>query len=215
VTRKQDSATKRIRAEDLRQVLAEDRDVLKVIIEETLQQVLEAEMDEALQAGKGERTASRLGYRSGYYGRTLVTRVGKIEWRVPQDRQGRFERKCSSVSEGTRRRKLMPATAKRKPKKATPTKPADVNTTDRTTDISDGLGDIGHGFYGLGKEIEGVAEESRPLYHLELLAEYLGSLASALDNLANATAISAIAKHGTEEDRTRAIEYLKQYFRDW
>src|SRR3954463_465587 len=71
-------------------MLSKDGDLLKTIIEETLQQVLEAEMDEALQAGKGERTASRLGYRSGYYGRTLVTRVGKIELRVPQDRQGRF-----------------------------------------------------------------------------------------------------------------------------
>jgi transposase-like protein len=29
-------------------------------------------------------------YRSGYYGRTLVTRVGKLELRVLQDRQGRF-----------------------------------------------------------------------------------------------------------------------------
>jgi putative transposase len=55
-----------------------------------LQRVLEAEMEEALQAGKSERTASRLGYRSGYYSRTLVTRVGKIALRVPQDRQGRF-----------------------------------------------------------------------------------------------------------------------------
>src|SRR4051794_23098443 len=47
-------------------------------------------MDEALQAEKSERTTGRLGYRSGHYGRTLVTRVGKIELRVPQDRQGRF-----------------------------------------------------------------------------------------------------------------------------
>src|SRR5690242_21857780 len=47
-------------------------------------------MDEALQAGKGERTANRLGYRPGYYSRTLGTRVGKIASRVPQDRQGRF-----------------------------------------------------------------------------------------------------------------------------
>ena len=50
-------------------MLAEDRDLLKGIVEETLQQVLEAEMDEALQASKGERTASRLGYRAGYYNR--------------------------------------------------------------------------------------------------------------------------------------------------
>jgi putative transposase len=90
VTRKQDSAKARMTAEELRQVLVEDRDLLKVIVEETLQQVLEAEMEEALQAGKGEGTANRLGYRSGYYSRTLVTRVGKIALRVPQDRQGRF-----------------------------------------------------------------------------------------------------------------------------
>jgi hypothetical protein len=32
--------------------LAEDRDLLKTILEETLQQVLEAEMDEALQASR-------------------------------------------------------------------------------------------------------------------------------------------------------------------
>src|SRR3954471_22923669 len=47
-------------------------------------------MDEVLQASKGERTASRLGYRAGYYTRMLMTRVGHIELRVPQDRQGRF-----------------------------------------------------------------------------------------------------------------------------
>jgi putative transposase len=90
VTRKQDSAKGKIRADDLKRLLAEDRDLLKTIIEETLQQVLEAEMDEALQASKGERTAGRLGYRAGYYNRMLVTRVGHIELRVPQDRQGRF-----------------------------------------------------------------------------------------------------------------------------
>jgi hypothetical protein len=33
--------------------LAEDRDLLKAIFEEVLQQVQEAEVDEALQAGKG------------------------------------------------------------------------------------------------------------------------------------------------------------------
>lgn len=41
-------------------------------------------------AEKGERTEGRQGYRSGYYRRSLVTRVGKIELRVPQDRAGRF-----------------------------------------------------------------------------------------------------------------------------
>jgi putative transposase len=41
-------------------------------------------------AEKGERTAGRQSYRSGYYGRTLITRVGKLELRVPQDRAARF-----------------------------------------------------------------------------------------------------------------------------
>ena len=38
----------------------------------------------------GERSEGRLGYRSGYYPRSLITRVGKIELKVPQDRHGRF-----------------------------------------------------------------------------------------------------------------------------
>jgi transposase-like protein len=48
-------------------------------LRELVQEVLEAEMDEVLQAGKAERTPTRLGYRAGYYSRTLVTRVGKLE----------------------------------------------------------------------------------------------------------------------------------------
>ena len=40
MTRKQDSAKAKITAEDLKQLLAEGRDLLKVIVEETLQRVL-------------------------------------------------------------------------------------------------------------------------------------------------------------------------------
>ncbi len=73
-----------------RAALGSDEDWMRSLVQEVVQEVLEAEMDEVLQAGKGERTPERLGYRSGYYGRTLVTRVGKLELRVPQDRKGRF-----------------------------------------------------------------------------------------------------------------------------
>lgn len=90
MARKQDSARRRALKAEVEQILAEDRDLLKSIVAEALQQTLEAEMDETLGAEKSERTTNRVGYRSGYYGRTLVTRVGKIELRVPQDRQGRF-----------------------------------------------------------------------------------------------------------------------------
>ena len=74
----------------VKELMSQERDGLREIVRSVMQEMLEAEMDEALGAGKGERTADRLGYRSGYYTRTLVTRVGKLELRVPQDRQGRF-----------------------------------------------------------------------------------------------------------------------------
>ncbi len=86
MTRSKDTAKKL----NLKEVFAEQEDFLRGLIQQVVQQVLEAEMDEALGAEKGQRTANRLGYRSGYYSRTLTTRVGKLELRVPQDRQGRF-----------------------------------------------------------------------------------------------------------------------------
>jgi len=90
MARKEDNAGSHALKAEVKQILAEDQDLLKALVTATLQQALEAEMDEALGAEKGERTPSRLGYRAGYYGRMLVTRIGKIELRVPQDRQGRF-----------------------------------------------------------------------------------------------------------------------------
>lgn len=75
---------------NLKEIIAEQEDFLRTLIQQVVQQVLEAEMEDALGAQKSERTPERLGYRSGYYSRTLMTRVGKLELRVPQDRQGRF-----------------------------------------------------------------------------------------------------------------------------
>ena len=86
MTRKQDSAKRT----DWKELMAGQEDFLRPLIQEVVRQVLEAEMEEAVGAEKGERTPNRQGYRAGYYGRTLVTRVGKLELRVPQDRQGRF-----------------------------------------------------------------------------------------------------------------------------
>jgi transposase-like protein len=73
-----------------KELLRGDPDGLRELVRVVLQEALEAEMTDALGAAKGERTGARLGYRSGHYGRTLVTRVGKLELRVPQDREGRF-----------------------------------------------------------------------------------------------------------------------------
>jgi putative transposase len=75
---------------DWKAALAGDDDGFRVLLERVVQEVLEAEMTETLHAEKGERTGGRVGYRSGYYDRRLVTRVGVLELRVPQDRGGRF-----------------------------------------------------------------------------------------------------------------------------
>src|SRR2546421_2188283 len=75
---------------DVKALLAADEEFLRALVRTALQEVLEAEMTEALGAEKGERATGRMDYRSGYYGRTLITRIGKLELRVPQDRTGRF-----------------------------------------------------------------------------------------------------------------------------
>jgi putative transposase len=74
----------------VREVIAADEDYVRTALQTWFQAALEAEMTEAIGAGKGERTAGRLSYRSGYYERSLITRVGTLELRVPQDRGGRF-----------------------------------------------------------------------------------------------------------------------------
>jgi putative transposase len=75
---------------DVKGLLERDEDFLRSAVEGLVHAALEAEMTEAVGAAKSERTERRLGYRSGYYERSLVTRVGTLELRVPQDRAGRF-----------------------------------------------------------------------------------------------------------------------------
>ena len=75
---------------DIQALLEGDEDYLRSMVSAIVEATLEAEMTAALGAEKGERTSCRLGYRSGYYTRSLVTRVGTLELRVPQDRDGRF-----------------------------------------------------------------------------------------------------------------------------
>jgi len=84
-----DTTTKMDTREQMLALLQSD-DAIRSLLETTVQTVLEAEMDEALGAGRGERSAGRRGYRSGHYRRKLITRVGTLELRVPQDREGLF-----------------------------------------------------------------------------------------------------------------------------
>jgi len=60
----------------IKELLERDEDFVRSVVQSFVQAALEAEMTEALAAEKGERTEARLGYRSGYYHRSLITRVG-------------------------------------------------------------------------------------------------------------------------------------------
>lgn len=70
--------------------LGQQGELFKRLLKESVQVVLEAEMAEVIGAAPGERTSERSGYRAGYYSRSLVTRIGKLELRVPRDRDDRF-----------------------------------------------------------------------------------------------------------------------------
>jgi hypothetical protein len=71
-------------------------DGLREIVRAVMQEMLEAEMTDSLGAEKGERTTARLAYRFRYDTRTLVTRGGKLELRVPQDRDSPPSSSCAT-----------------------------------------------------------------------------------------------------------------------
>lgn len=75
---------------DMKIILSQDPDFLKPVVQQLLQEFLEAEMVKTIGADAYKRCDDRTGYRSGYYSRQLVTRVGTMQLRVPRDREGKF-----------------------------------------------------------------------------------------------------------------------------
>lgn len=74
----------------MQDVLASEEDLLAKVLELGLQALMEAERDAYVGAEPFERTGVRRSQRNGYKARGLVTRVGTLELRVPQTRDGRF-----------------------------------------------------------------------------------------------------------------------------
>ncbi len=74
----------------MKALFGNETDALKTLMKEVLQEILDGEMTELLGAERHERNTERTGYRSGYYTRSLVTRIGKLELRIPRDRNGEF-----------------------------------------------------------------------------------------------------------------------------
>jgi len=64
---------------------------LKGIIQTALQEFLEQEMKHHIGALPYERSEKRKDYRNGYKGRTVKTRIGKIELALPQSRNKTFQ----------------------------------------------------------------------------------------------------------------------------
>ena len=63
-----------------------DIDVLKALVEVIARAVMEAQVSEHVGAERHERSEGRKGHRNGYKPRTLNTRLGRLEFEVPQVR---------------------------------------------------------------------------------------------------------------------------------
>ncbi len=67
-----------------------DGDFLRSVAEAVLQLIMEADVEGLIGAGRHERTGDRLNYRNGYRDRTLDTRLGSLQLRIPKLRQGTY-----------------------------------------------------------------------------------------------------------------------------
>jgi transposase-like protein len=69
---------------------AGDGDFLRSVAEAVVQLLMEADVDGVIGAGRYERSAERATWRNGYRGRTLGTRLGTLQLRIPKLRQGSY-----------------------------------------------------------------------------------------------------------------------------
>lgn len=67
---------------------AGDGDSLRGVAEAVLQMLMEADVEGLIGAGRHERTGERLNDRNGFRDRTLDTRLGSLQLRIPKLRQG-------------------------------------------------------------------------------------------------------------------------------
>ncbi len=69
---------------------AGEGDFLRSVAEAVLQLLMEADAEGLIGAGRHERSPERLNYRNGYRDRTLDTRLGSLQLRIPKLRQGSY-----------------------------------------------------------------------------------------------------------------------------
>ncbi|MBG0786643.1 MAG: IS256 family transposase [Anaerolineaceae bacterium] len=76
--------------EILEQIAAEGLEALPELIRVLINEAMRLEREQHLGAGPYERSPERKGYANGYKPKTVKTRVGEIQFDVPQVRQGDF-----------------------------------------------------------------------------------------------------------------------------
>jgi putative transposase len=69
---------------------AGDPDFLRSAAEAVVQMLMEADVEGLIGAGRHERTGERITYRNGYRDRSLDTRLGALQLRIPKLRQGSY-----------------------------------------------------------------------------------------------------------------------------
>lgn len=69
---------------------AGDGDFLRSVAEAVLQLLMEVDVEGLIGAGRYERSGERLNWRNGYRDRTLDTRLGPMQLRIPKLRQGSY-----------------------------------------------------------------------------------------------------------------------------
>ena len=82
-------------------IKSELKELVRVSVEETLNELLEAEAEKLTQAARYERNEQRQGYRSGHYHRSLTTASGDVTLKVPKLKGTSFE---TAIIERYRRR---------------------------------------------------------------------------------------------------------------
>jgi hypothetical protein len=73
---------------------------LRELPREIVRELMESEISEQLGASPYERSKERRGYRAGYYERSMRTRLGKIELRVPPEDGGGARRLSGILPHG-------------------------------------------------------------------------------------------------------------------
>jgi len=74
----------------LEQIAAEGLETLPELIRILINEAMRLEREQHLGAGPYERSPERKGHANGYKPKTVKTRVGEIQFEVPQVRQGDF-----------------------------------------------------------------------------------------------------------------------------